>query len=556
MTLFDKHDAKLNAAVDAVSRRTSWTAFNDNPTSHPHGADGKKLGWNSFESILGGAAPLDQHGKLVEQECEISPYTGEGLRIAYPRATADDLLARSETGARQWARTSVETRTGICMEILDQLYLRSFELQAASVHTTGQSAAMAFTGNGTNALDRGLEAVAQAYLAMSRVAKDAAWTRQFGQKTSTIAKRYSLVPKGTAVAIACASFPAWNTYPALLASLVSGNPVIVKPHPSSVITLALAVQSCREVLAAEGFPPDLVTLAVDATDQPIAKQIVTDPRCGIVDFTGSPQFGRWLENNLPGKSVYTETAGVNSVVLESAENLPSVARAIGGGLSLFSAQMCTSPQNIYIPRAGISTDAGHASYADVVGALVDSVDTISQSARKAASIMGAIQAESTIAIQDDVTSYAMRSGRIIRHGAPYEHPEFEKARTRTPMIAEVDKTDLEVCGEECFGPNAFILPVQDAAEGLALASRNAVRNGAIAAYVYSRDEVFLESAEESSFDAGVNLTINAVGPMPMNFSAAYSDYHVTGANPAGNATLTDEAFVAGRFRVVQTRRQI
>ncbi|WP_329425294.1 hypothetical protein OG339_33770 [Streptosporangium sp. NBC_01495] len=42
--------------------------------------------------------------------------------------------------------------------------------------------------------------------------------------------------------------------------------------------------------------------------------------------------------------------------------------------------------------------------------------------------------------------------------------------------------------------------------------------------------------------------------MPLNFSAAFSDYHVSGLNPAGNASLTDDAFVSGRFRVTQSRR--
>jgi hypothetical protein len=41
--------------------------------------------------------------------------------------------------------------------------------------------------------------------------------------------------------------------------------------------------------------------------------------------------------------------------------------------------------------------------------------------------------------------------------------------------------------------------------------------------------------------------------MPLNFAAAYSDMHVTGLNPAGNACLTDLAFVADRFRIVQCR---
>ena len=102
----------------------------------------------------------------------------------------------------------------------------------------------------------------------------------------------------------------------------------------------------------------------------------------------------------------------------------------------------------------------------------------------------------------------------------------------------------------------FVLPVPDAAAGLDRAAATAKGCGAIASYVYSTDEPFLAAAEEAFIDAGANLTANTVGPMPINFSAAYSDYHVTGINPAGTATLTDEAFVAGRFRIVQTRRQV
>jgi hypothetical protein len=44
--------------------------------------------------------------------------------------------------------------------------------------------------------------------------------------------------------------------------------------------------------------------------------------------------------------------------------------------------------------------------------------------------------------------------------------------------------------------------------------------------------------------------------MPINFAAAYSDYHVTGLNPAGNACLTDLAFVSDRFRIVQSKRMV
>ena len=77
--------------------------------------------------------------------------------------------------------------------------------------------------------------------------------------------------------------------------------------------------------------------------------------------------------------------------------------------------------------------------------------------------------------------------------------------------------------------------------------------GAITCSLYSTDARVIEAAEEATADAGVPLSCNLTGSIWVNQSAAFSDFHVTGANPAGNATLCDGAFVAGRFRVVQSR---
>ena len=46
------------------------------------------------------------------------------------------------------------------------------------------------------------------------------------------------------------------------------------------------------------------------------------------------------------------------------------------------------------------------------------------------------------------------------------------------------------------------------------------------------------------------------GGVFVNQSAAFSDFHASGANAAANAALTDGAYVANRFRVVQSRRHI
>ena len=51
--------------------------------------------------------------------------------------------------------------------------------------------------------------------------------------------------------------------------------------------------------------------------------------------------------------------------------------------------------------------------------------------------------------------------------------------------------------------------------------------------------------------SGVSLSLNLTGAVFVNQTAAFSDFHGTGANPAANAALSDSAFVANRFRVVR-----
>lgn len=63
----------------------------------------------------------------------------------------------------------------------------------------------------------------------------------------------------------------------------------------------------------------------------------------------------------------------------------------------------------------------------------------------------------------------------------------------------------------------------------------------------------IDSAHDAAVRGGVALSINLNGGVFVNQSAAFSDFHGTGANPAANASLADSAFVANRFRVVQSR---
>jgi phenylacetic acid degradation protein paaN len=439
------------------------------------------------------------------------------------------------------------------MEIVERLYADVFLGAQAVMHTAGQGALMSYAGSGTNALDRGVEALAYAQAAMGDVPAEALWERRFGATTLRLRKRYRLVPRGVAVCFACATFPTWNAYPAMLASLATGNPVIVKPHPTAILPMALAVRACREVLAAAGFSPDLVTLCCDTASDPVGKRLVKHPRAAIVDFTGSARFGAWVEGNAHPALCFTETSGVNTVVVESVEALEPVVRSLATTMSLFSAQMCTSPQNVYVPRDGIRCGGRRIAPEEFGAALADAIGFIAGDDRRAGQIMAAIQSPGTLSLVDEIAEHGRRRGRVLRESAPYVHAEFPAARTRTPLLVALEAGAHDLYGEERFGPIGFVISTGDRDAALAEAAGDARRGGAITAFVYSTDSAYLARAEQAYSESGAQLTCNLTGPMPLNFAAAYSDYHVTGLNPAGNATLTDLAFVASRFRITQVR---
>ena len=381
---FEAHRATLDKALTAVAARTFWSAYPEAPSGKIYGETAKDDGEAQFKAMLGKPFDLGRGaGNPVGQEA--SPW-GLALGISYSGTSIDKLIAASQAAGKAWAKASIDDRAGVCLEILHRINRQSFLMANAIMHTTGQGFAMAFQAGGPHAQDRGLEAVAYAYLEMKRIPAAARWEKPQGggQEPLRMDKAWRIVPRGIGVVIGCATFPTWNTYPGLFASLATGNTVIVKPHPMAILPLAITVRIAREVLAEAGFDPDVVLLAPDDPDAPIAKELVTHPAVGIVDFTGSNAFGQWVRDNARGKQVYTEEAGVNSIVIHSTPSFKGMCNNIAFSLSLYSGQMCTAPQNIYVPRAGIDSDEGHKSLDDVTKGIAGAVEKLVGAPERAA----------------------------------------------------------------------------------------------------------------------------------------------------------------------------
>jgi phenylacetic acid degradation protein paaN len=407
-----KHQATLQAAMEAARSRAWHSAYPETPSGRIYGETAKAEAEAAFQALLhkpfaDGAAQIG---------AEVSPW-GPALGITYPAAEVATLIARAEAAAPAWAATEPAQRAGICLEILHRLNRDSFLMAQAVMHTTGQAFAMAFQAGGPHAQDRGLEAVAYAMEELSRIPGAVRWTKQAGKETLVLDKTYRAVPRGIGLVIGCATFPTWNGYPGIFASLATGNAVIVKPHPAAILPLALTVRTARAVLAEAGLPEDVIQLAPDTTEAPVAADLARHEAVGIVDFTGGPAFGAWLRAHVGGrKALHTEEAGINPVVLHSTDDFAGLCRNLAFSLCLYSGQMCTAPQNIFIPAGGIATNEGPKDFDAVCTALAGAVDGLLADSARAVGVLGAIQNPAGRARQRQRGDAGL-PGRAQRHAA-------------------------------------------------------------------------------------------------------------------------------------------
>jgi phenylacetic acid degradation protein paaN len=553
--LFGRHRSLLEEAVAATRSREYFSAFPESPSPRVYGDSAAAEGVAAFESMLGGTFPLSTPGADGVVATEKSPY-GLELGVSYPRVTPEGvpgLLEAAHAGVSQWRDAGVDARVGVGLEVLARLHARIFELANTVMHTSGQAFVMAFQAGGAHALDRALESIAYAYAEMSRVPRTAVWEKPGRDAPVRMEKTYTVVPRGVALSIGCNTFPTWNTWPGVFASMVTGNPVVIKPHPRAVLPLAITTQVCQEVLAEVGFNPNLVTLAAEDPADGLAAVLAVRPEVKLVDYTGSNDFGQWLEEHATQAVVFTEKAGVNTVVIDSTDSFKGMCFNLAFSLALYTGQMCTAPQNLYLPSDGMETDEGRKSVDDVVGGLAKAFDKLVGDDARAVELLGGVVNDGVLERLSKVNS---GGGSVVIESREVKHPTYADAVVRTPTVVVIDAADAATYEQEWFGPVSYLIRTASTEESIEVFRRTVIEHGAMTASVYSTSDEVLAAMRTAALDAGVALSENLTGQVFVNQSAAFSDFHGTGANPAANSTYTDGAYVASRFRFVQSRRHL
>ena len=179
--LLDKHRVALDEAVAALATRGYYSRYPESPSPRVYGEGAADEGRLAFDAHLtkrydrlAGQAGHEAGGAWVGDE--VSPY-GPALRVTYPSVDVDRLLAAAREAMYAWQAVGAEARAAVCLEIIDRINARTFELAYAVMHTSGQPFVMAFQAGGPHAQDRALEAVAAALAEQRRIPASVRWEK-------------------------------------------------------------------------------------------------------------------------------------------------------------------------------------------------------------------------------------------------------------------------------------------------------------------------------------------------------------------------------------------
>lgn len=559
MNLIEKHQDSIKQATDAFYSRDFYVHFPEMPSPKNYGEGAAEKGLKEYNQMVGQIFDtLHQDKDEVLMSDEESCFDSRNIGNFYPiYNNSDDYIKVSQKAFQSWKKTAPQFRAALLMECLEKIKEKVFEIAHASMHTTGKGFMMAFQASGPHAFDRCVEAIVAGLKEQEKYPSSVDWKKPMGKFELNVHRTFKPHPLGVSLAIGCSTFPVWNTLPGVFASLVTGNTSIVKPHPTSIFPLAICISVMQSVFKSNDVDPLIVQLASDTVEKPITKQLAEHKDIKIIDFTGNSEFGNYLQA-LPHKKVFSEQNGVNSVLIDSCEDFNKVTQNLSFSVCLFSSQMCTAPQNIFMASSGIKNGSEDLSFDEAAKQITAAVDKMATNPKNGAHTLGAIQNQNTLKkIQDfeeQVKQGKFGDAKILKGLEKVTHPEFEASRTYSPLVVQVNADQKDVYSKEFFGPILFIIKTDSKEHSLDMVEEVTQNHGALSFSLYSTNEEFISLVEDKMWDQQVLVTLNFTGFIWPNQSLSFTDFHGTGGNKASNCSLVDSNFVSNRFHFVGTRK--
>jgi len=369
-----------------------------------------------------------------------------------------------------WSRTTVEDRASLLFRVGDLLRERKFEFMAWLVFEVSKNWAEA-DGDISETIDfcefYGHEAL--------RLARAETPVQLPGEHDHLF-----YIPLGVGAVIPPWNFPAAIMAGMTLASIVSGNTVILKPSSDSPTIAAKFI----ELLEEAGMPEGVVNFCPGA-GATFGNAVVAHPKTRYIAFTGSREVGLDINKSAatqaPGqiwiKRTILEMGGKDAIIVDADADIDSAVEGVASAAFGFQGQKCSACSRAIID------ERIYDKFLEMLKARVEKI-TIGDPAEN--KNMGAVINEGSLKTILEYIEIGKRDGRLITGGDRATNAG-EGYFVQPTVIADIPpKSRLEQ--EEVFGPVLAVIKAKNYDHALEIANDTEFGlTGAV--YTKSRDKI-------------------------------------------------------------------
>ena len=385
-----------------------------------------------------------------------------------------------------WSRTPLQERVQLLFRVAQILQERKFELEAWLVFEVGKNYAEA-DGDVAELID-----FCQLYaLEALRLGKATTLVQLPGEND-----QFRYIPLGVGAVISPWNFPAAIMGGMTLASIVSGNTVILKPSGDSPTIAA----KFMEILEAAGLPDGVVNYC-PGHGVDFGSAVVAHPKTRYIAFTGSKEVGLNINQRAATqqpdqiwiKRTVLEMGGKDSMVVDPDGDFDAAVESTAQAAFGFSGQKCSACSRIIVDER---------IYDRFVQSLKARVEKITVGDPTKNPDMGPVINEKSMkSILGYIEKGVAEGGRLITGGAAAKEAG-EGYFVQPTVIADVDPM-ATISQQEIFGPVLAVIKSRNFEHGIEIANNTEF---GLTGAVYTKSPDKIEYAKRE-FHVG-NLYIN------------------------------------------------
>lgn len=382
-----------------------------------------------------------------------------------------------------WKKVPTQKRIQYLNDLAELIKKNRYELSALEILEVGKTWTEA-DGDITEAIDF------CRYYAQNM--KEISQSLQIGQTKGEVT-HYEYQPRGVCLVIAPWNFPLAILTGMVVAGLVTGNTVIIKPAEEST----LVAYELMKMLTAVGIPESVVQF-LPGKGEIVGNYLVEHKDIDIINFTGSKKVGLGIlekaakvkTHQVNLKRCIVEMGGKNSIIIDSDADLDEAVSGVIHSTFAFQGQKCSASSRV------ITLKENHSLFLE---RLVEAAKSLPVGfTENPYSKIGPVISEEAQKIILEKIEKAKSYATVAFQGTTPQTGYFV-----SPTIFSDVTNDMEIAQFELFGPVLAVIKAQDLNHALAIA--NDTEYG-LTGGVYSRSPLNIEKVKQE-LNVG-NLYIN------------------------------------------------